>query len=108
MFDAICLPAGERNDFRLEELFEPLHAAFAPLTTLAIAAERPARMNEHAEVDRDRAGADAARERKRAVLVLRPNAARQSVDRVVRDANGVLVVVVRDHRKDGTEDLFLR
>src|SRR5947208_17126649 len=68
------LPAGKRNDFRLEELFEALHAAFAPLATLAVATERPARMNEHAEVDRDRAGADPSRERERAILVLRPDA----------------------------------
>src|SRR5260221_1374025 len=106
MFAAICLPAGKRNDFRLEELFEPLHATLAALTTLAVAAERPARMNEHAEVDRDRSCADATRERERAVFVLRPDAARQPVDRVVGDLHGLLVVVVGDHRKDGTEDLF--
>src|SRR5581483_7341773 len=91
----------------LEILLEPGTAQLAPAARLLVAAERRLHV-EGAAVDVDLPGAQPPRDALGALLVLRPHAAGEAVDRVVRDAHGVVLVPVGDDREHRAEDLLLR
>src|SRR5829696_10130110 len=88
---------------RHEELLEAVATELAAVTGLLVAAERGERV-EGAAVDLDLACADPGRDALRALLVRRPYAAGQAVDRVVRDPDRILLAVVRHDREHGAED----
>src|SRR5580700_6497306 len=93
--------------FLLEELFEPELAELATVAGLLVAAERGHRI-EVATVDVDLARADSARDPLGVLDVRRPDSTGQTVDRIVRDADRVLLAIVRNDAEDWPEDLFLR
>src|SRR5262245_50638227 len=98
---------GQRDHLGLEVLLEALLAVLTPEPALAVAAEGRVDVEPHAAVHRQRAGADAARDRERALLGGAVHGAREAVDRVVRDAHGVVIVLVGDHAEHGPEDPLL-
>src|SRR3954468_18116876 len=75
---------------------------------LLVAAERRVRCVPEAAVDAHRAGADAPRDRQRAVVIGTDDRAGQAVDGVVGDADRVVVTVVRQDDEDRPEQLVLR
>src|SRR4051794_34765850 len=91
----------------LEELFEAEAAELASVTGLLVPTKRSHRV-EAAAVDLDLTGAHPLRERERLLLIACPHRTGEAVVRVVRDAQRVVLVVVRDDRQDRTEDLLLR
>src|SRR5688572_17014067 len=90
-----------------EKFLQPVYPCFPAVPRLLEAAEGRVHV-EGAAVDVDLAGADAARDALRMRVVLRPYGAGEAVRRVVRDADGVLFVLVGDDREHRAEDLFLR
>src|SRR5262249_55455820 len=74
---------------------------------LLVAAERGRGGDQVVVVDPNRAGPQTRGDRQRARDVPGPDAARQTVDRVVRDPDGILDRLVADHREHRPEDLLL-
>src|SRR5262249_14644885 len=103
----LALP-GQADYLGLEVLLEALLAVLAADAALAVAAEGRVDVEPHAAVHRHRPGADAARDAERALLRRAVHGAGEAVDRVVRDAHRVVVVLVGDHAEHGPEDLLLR
>src|ERR1700691_2118776 len=91
----------------LEELLEAVQSTLTTDARLLVAAEGRERV-EGATVDRHLAGTDLARDFERLLVGRGPHAAGQSVGRVVRDCDRLLLGVVGDDRQHGTEDLLLR
>src|SRR3954451_19756210 len=98
--------ASELEALHLQQLLDGEPAVLAAVAGLLVAAERGHRV-EGAAVDLDLAGADAAGDADRAVLVGRPDAAGEAVVAVVGDTDSVLLVLVGLDREDRPEDLLL-
>src|SRR5674476_1159113 len=79
----------------LQEVLDRERAVLAPVPGLLVAAERRRRV-ERAAVDLDLTGAHAAGDPLCALLVAGPHAAGEAVDRVVRDPDRVLFILVGD------------
>src|SRR6202044_2354950 len=100
--------ASRRDSNRLgfEILLDPFQSPFATDAAALVAAERQIGRNAHAAVDRHRAGAYPARDAHRALFVGRDDHAAQPVLAVVGDADGVLVILVRDDGEHRPEYLL--
>src|SRR5262245_41213460 len=100
-------PSGRAgHGLDLEVLLEALHARLPPDAALAVTAERHVGAVPHASVERDRAGADAARDLERAVVGRAEHRARQPVLAVVGDRDRVVDVVVGEDHEHRPEDLL--
>src|SRR5262245_39010119 len=91
---------------RLEELLEPVAAELTTKARLAVTAERGDGV-ELAAVDHHAAGPQLAGDPVGPLVVGRPHRAGESVARVVGDVDRIVIVVVRDERQHGPEDLLL-
>src|SRR6202035_2344410 len=85
---------------------ERVRAELATVAGLLEPAERSAHAHGRVRVDRQDSRLHATRHAQRASAVARPDRARQPVDRVVGQANRLVLVVERDHRDDRSEDLL--
>src|SRR5919204_5928493 len=95
-----------RHDrLQLDVVREPLDAELAADARRLVAAERGHEVH-RVLVHAVGAGSYAAGDLEAVVDVARPDGAGEAVLAVVREADGVLGVVVRDHREHGPEDLL--
>src|SRR5690606_11393959 len=104
---ALALAGGAHHGLHLEELLEAEDAPFAAVAGLLVAAERRGEVGAGA-VQVHVAGAQPRRYALRVLEVARAHVARQPVRRVVRDADRLLLVAVREDREHGAEDLLAR
>src|SRR4051794_34220560 len=103
--------SGDGDGLQLEVAVEALAPHLPADAARLDAAERCGRIHAVGLVDAEGPGADPARKPEPSLAVARPHRSRQPVVGVVRDAYGSVViglVVVRDDREDGAEDLLLR
>src|SRR5580692_9405159 len=94
------------DGLHLEEFFESVFTAFAAEARLLVTTEGRHRI-EGAAVDVHLTGAQFACDLDGLFFGAGPDAARESVGRVVGDRDGLFLRVVGDDREDRTEDLFL-
>src|ERR1700710_868176 len=94
------------NRLCLEILLEAREPHLPADSGLLVAAERHVRRIPDAAVDVHGADAHPRGDARGALLVRREHRARQAIWRVVGDAHGVVVAVVRDHREHRAEDLL--
>src|SRR5688572_33398833 len=99
--------AVAHDSLDLEKLVQPECAPFAAKAGLLVAAERRGGV-EPLPVEVDVPGPDATRHRARVLQIARRHVARQSVWRVVRDADCFFFVGVGQYAEHRTEDLFAR
>src|SRR5204862_8237120 len=92
----------------LDVLLEAGDAVLATDAAVLVATERHVGPVRRATVDAHHAGADAVGDLHPSLDRPRHDAAGEAVDAVVRDADGVVVVLERDHHEHGTEALLLR
>src|SRR5262245_49571141 len=98
--------AADGLDFGV--LVEAGDAVLAPDAARLVAAERYVGAVGCGAVEADEARAQPARDRHCAIQRARHDVAGEPVDAVIGDLDRVLLVLVRDHHEDGTEDLLLR
>src|SRR6516225_5193767 len=97
-----------RNSLGFQILLETGQTHLATVSGLLVSAERRIGRIPNAAIDIDCARADSRGSSLRSVRVGTEYGARQPVRRVVGDAHGVVVAVVRYHRQDRAEDLLAR
>src|SRR5258706_10910967 len=102
----IRIRLGNLQRLWLEILLESVLPQLATVPRLFHTAERRVRIERRA-VDVELRGANAPRDAQGACDVARPHGSAESVDRVVRDANRMLFVVVRKDGAHRSEDLLL-
>src|SRR5579859_6936596 len=99
--------SGRHSDGLGFQIFlDPLEPPFAADTRALVAAEGEIGRDAHTAIDRDRAGAHAARDAHGALLVRGDDHARQSIFAIVGDADRVLVVLVGNDHEHGTKNLL--
>src|SRR5262245_9123284 len=96
-----------RQGLALEELLEAGDAHLPADAGLLVPTERRVRSEPVATVDTHGAGPDPLRDRDRPVVVGAEDGAGQAEDRVVRDPDRVVVILVADDREHRAEDLVL-
>src|SRR5262245_31771745 len=101
-------PGRDEDGLRLEVELERLDAELASETGLLVAAERDSGEGRVRHVHADGAGLDAGREPVAAGGIARPHGRVEAVLGVVREPDGVLLVLERNDRDDRAEDLLLR
>src|SRR5215217_5099857 len=98
---------SELHRLELLELLQPVPAQLTAMSGLSVATERRQRI-EAASVDVHLTGAHPSSHPLRPLHILRPDATGEAVDGAVRDADRVVLVVVRHDGEHGAENLFLR
>src|SRR3954471_13477213 len=96
---ASCWFRREVDVLELGVVLERVRPELAPDARLLEAAERRGHPNRGVGVDRDHAALDRARHPQRLGAVARPDRAGEPVDRVVGQANRLLLVAERDHHR---------
>ena len=97
----------ELNRLVLEELFKAEFTVLTAVAGLFVAAKRRIAVERRA-VDIHLAGAHATRHRDGVFVGAAPNAAAQTVNRVIGDANGFVFVLVSQHHQHRAENFFPR